>query len=200
MTSHYFSEHPDTASNARAMEVTIRGRAYSVTVDDGVFSGNGLDKGTAVLLRKVPEPELEPGDIAVDLGCGWGPITLALAAETPRVIGVDVNERARELTRINLEANGLHGDVLTPGEALERLGEKSIRLLWSNPPIRIGKAALHELLATWLDRLAADGEAYLVVQKNLGADSLAAWLAGEGYLCEKIGSSKGFRVLRVRRS
>ncbi|MGJ9529825.1 class I SAM-dependent methyltransferase [Actinotignum sp. GS-2025a] len=199
MTSHYFSEHPDTASNARTLEVTIRGRDYSVTVDDGVFSGGGLDKGTAVLLRKVPEPELDPGDIAVDLGCGWGPITLALAAEAPQVIAVDVNDRARELTRVNLEANGLRGEVLAPDAALERLGEKSIRLLWSNPPIRIGKAALHELLTTWLGRLSEDGEAYLVVQKNLGADSLASWLVNEGYQCEKIGSSKGFRVLYVRR-
>ncbi|MCW1069407.1 class I SAM-dependent methyltransferase, partial [Streptococcus anginosus] len=82
-----------------------------------------------------------------------------------------------------------------PDAALERLGEKSIRLLWSNPPIRIGKAALHELLTTWLGRLSEDGEAYLVVQKNLGADSLASWLVNEGYQCEKIGSSKGFRVL-----
>jgi len=73
--------------------------------------------------------------------------------------------------------------------------------IWSNPPIRVGKAALHDLLGAWLPRLAPAGEAWLVVQRHLGADSLAVWLADQGWgEVEKVASAKGFRVLRVTAS
>ncbi len=70
--------------------------------------------------------------------------------------------------------------------------------IWSNPPIRIGKPALHDLLHTWLARLDADGSASLVVQKHLGADSLQRWLIELGYRCDRVGSKAGFRLLTVR--
>ena len=70
--------------------------------------------------------------------------------------------------------------------------------IWSNPPIRIGKPALHDLLATWLARLDAGGSASLVVQKHLGADSLLRWLIELGYRCDRVGSKAGFRLLTVR--
>ena len=72
--------------------------------------------------------------------------------------------------------------------------------IWSNPPIRIGKQALHDLLLTWLPRLKPDGAAYLVVGKNLGADSLTAWLTSQDWPARKLASAKGFRVLKVQRS
>ena len=72
--------------------------------------------------------------------------------------------------------------------------------IWSNPPIRIGKPALHELLATWLPRLKPDGMAWLVVGRNLGADSLQAWLIAQGWATERIASAKGFRVFKVTRA
>ena len=71
--------------------------------------------------------------------------------------------------------------------------------IWSNPPIRIGKAALHEMLLTWFDHLTDAGVAHLVVGKNLGADSLARWLNEQGWPTQRVASSKGFRVLDVRR-
>ena len=70
--------------------------------------------------------------------------------------------------------------------------------IWSNPPIRIGKAALHDLLRSWLPRLRPGGAARLVVARNLGADSLQRWLIDQGYACERAASAKGFRVLVVR--
>jgi 16S rRNA (guanine1207-N2)-methyltransferase len=69
--------------------------------------------------------------------------------------------------------------------------------IWSNPPIRIGKQALHDLLLTWLPRLAPGGRAVLVVGRNLGADSLHRWLEEQGHPTTRIGSAKGFRVLEV---
>ncbi len=182
--------------------MTLRGNVYQVTGDTGVFSGHRLDRGTEVLLRKVPAPGLPAGGIALDLGCGWGPITLALAAELPataEVWAVDTNERARHLAAQNAAAAGFSPVVLDPDSALDRLGNRRISLIWSNPPVRIGKEALHKLLLTWFSRLSDDAEAYCVVQRNLGSDSLASWLTDQGYPTEKLASQKGFRVLRTVR-
>lgn len=199
---HYFSESPSAPGADIERTVHLRGREYSVLTHSGVFAHDKVDKGTAVLLDKVPEPVLSAGQLAVDIGCGWGPITLALAREAGagEVWGVDVNERARDLTRKNLERSSLTGTVLSPAEAENALDGRGISLIWSNPPVRIGKEALHELLTTWLDRLAPEGIAYLVVQKNLGADSLQRWLQGQGYGCNKIASAKGYRIFAATRA
>jgi len=197
---HYFSERPSSAAESRTIDVTLRGRPVRVHTAPGVFSADRLDKATQILLDAVPDPS--PSGTLVDLGCGWGPVTLALASASPgaRVVAVDVNERARELTARNAAALGLGNVVVAgPEEAAGMLGE-GVTELWSNPPIRIGKQALHELLRTWLGRLVPGGRAYLVVGKNLGADSLHRWLETELALpTERVASSKGFRVLDVRR-
>jgi 16S rRNA G1207 methylase RsmC len=108
-----------------------------------------------------------------------------------------VNERAGDLCRANAEANGVGAQVrvVAPEEVPPDL---VIDQLWSNPPIRIGKGALHDLLTTWLDRLApATGTAELVVQKHLGADSLARWLVEQGWSTERTASRAGYRILHV---
>jgi 16S rRNA (guanine1207-N2)-methyltransferase len=158
-----------------------------------------LDRGTAVLLRASPIPQGSPR--VLDLGCGYGPIALAIALHCPGAIvdAVDVNERALALCRENAEALGVADRVrvLRPEQV-----ESEIRYdeIWSNPPIRIGKQGLHELLLTWLARLSPDGVARLVVGKNLGSDTLQRWLIEQGYACDRVASSKGFRVLLVRHS
>lgn len=201
VSDHYFSSQPSSEASPRSFSVTIRGREFAVATAPGVFSFERLDKGTRVLLDKVPEPHLDSSQIALDLGCGWGAISLALAAETSaQVWSVDVNERARELTDTNMRASGFEPHIFSPEEAMRALDGKKVDLIWSNPPVRIGKAALHELLLTWMELLSPHGVAYIVVQKNLGADSLATWLRGEGYTCEKIGSSGGFRVFALSHS
>lgn len=181
-------------------EVTLRGQPFSVTTDRGVFSGQKLDPGTKVLLQLVPDPP--PSGTALDIGCGWGPITMALADASPqaRVVGVDVNPRAVELTRSNLSGNTLaNGEAHLVDEFLASEPETTFDVIWSNPPIRVGKQALHEIMRTWLPRLAPTGVAYLVVSKNLGGDSLHAWLSRElGLSVERIGSRQGYRVLAIR--
>ncbi|MDP9806992.1 16S rRNA G1207 methylase RsmC [Trueperella bonasi] len=198
MNEHYFSSRPTAKDAPRQIDVRILGEDYRVTTTSGIFSHQGVDKGTAVLLHKAPLPDLAPGSTIVDVGCGWGPLTLALAAQYPdsRVYGIDVNERALALTAENARAAGL-GNVSVINESTADIS--NIDLLWSNPPIRIGKAALHELLTTWLGKLSPKGVAYLVVQRNLGSDSLAAWLSKNGFPTAKLGSQKGFRVLESRR-
>lgn len=201
MSEHYFTASPSTPAQEQTLSLSIRGHEHRVTTSSGVFSSSRLDKGTQVLLDHVPTPP-QAGTF-LDLGCGWGPITLALADAAPeaQVLAVDVNERSLELTARNAAAAG-HAQIraIEAEAALAELRDsgQQLDLIWSNPPVRIGKEALHELLRAWLALLALSGEAWLVVGKNLGADSLARWLTDQGYDVERAASSKGFRVLCVR--
>ena len=197
MTEHYFSNTPATPERRHEVTVRLFDRTVAVETANGVFAGDGLDKATAVLIRTVPPPAGSPR--VLDLGCGWGPIALGLALACPEatIDAVDVNDRALDLCRDNAARLGVGRNVrvLRPEQVSD---DVSYEQIGSNPPIRIGKTALHHLLLRWLARLTPDGVAYLVVGKNLGADSLATWLIGEGYDCGRIGSAKGFRVLEVR--
>jgi 16S rRNA (guanine1207-N2)-methyltransferase len=194
---HYFTAAPASADERRRMPVRLAGRTVEVEVAPGIFSPGGLDKGTAVLLDEAPAPPVT--GTFLDLGCGWGPLALTLGLLSPRatVLALDVNERAVDLTRRNAATLGLDGVHASTADGIP----DAVRfdLIWSNPPIRVGKAALHTLLATWLPRLAPDGVAHLVVQRNLGSDSLQRWVEAELRMpCTRLASSKGFRVLEVR--
>lgn len=206
MTSeHYFSARPASQEALRQVPVRLADQDVEVVTAGGIFSPDGIDKGTRVLLDQAPPPP--PEGTLLDLGCGWGPLALTLALRSPaaEVHAVDVNERALDLARRNATALGCPRlRVATPEQV-----DPGVRfdLIWSNPPIRVGKQALHELLLGWLPRLAGHerAAAYLVVQKNLGADSLHSWLTASlpeamgPVRVTREGSSKGFRVLRVSR-
>ena len=198
MGDHFFSADPQSADVRRTVEARIWGKPYVFTTATGVFSRDRLDIGTAVLLRET-EPPKQAGTF-LDLGCGYGPIACALALEVPKatVWAVDVNSRALELTGVNAEAAGVAERVhaALPDDVPEDLRFDQI---WSNPAIHIGKPELHKMLLRWLERLAPDGVAWFVVGKNLGGDSLQRWMTEQGYPCERIGSAKGFRVLRATR-
>ncbi|NNF52829.1 MAG: methyltransferase [Acidimicrobiales bacterium] len=169
----------------------------TLATDRGVFSAGQVDTGSRLLLISGPPPVV--GDrVIVDVGAGYGPIAVTLAKKNPgaTIWAVEVNPRARQLCERNAIALGLTNvRVVTPEEFPENL---TVDRIWSNPPIRIGKAPLRELLSSWLTRLAPAGSAHLVVQKNLGADSLAKWLIAEGYGVERRAAQKGFRILDVK--
>lgn len=163
-----------------------------------VFSPDQLDRGTSVLLKHIP---LASGGSILDLGCGWGPIALDAALATPEatVWAVDVNERARHLTAQNAQRLGLSNvQVASPEEVPEDIVFHEIR---SNPPIRIGKQALHDLLNTWIPRLAPGGTGYFVVAKHLGAESLQRWLTESfvDFSVTRRAREKGFYVIEVQR-
>ncbi len=194
--SHYFAA-PDGPERRRAVTMRFWDTDWPFITANGVFSGDSLDQGTAVLLRESTPPK--DARRLLDLGCGYGVIAVALATACPGAVidAVDVNPRALALTADNAERHGLASRVrsLTPEQADPHARYDEI---WSNPPIRIGKEALHDLLDTWLPRLAPGGTARLVVGRNLGADSLQRWLTGErGYRCDRVASAKGFRVFAV---
>ncbi len=183
-----------------------------LATDAGVFSPGRLDPGTRLLLEESPAPPAS-GDL-LDLGCGYGPVACVLAKRSPgtTVWAVDVNERALELCARNARAADLENvRCVTPGDASL---PARFAAIWSNPPVRIGKDALHALLGRWLARLgpgsadpaasggsadpaASGGSAYLVVGRNLGADSLHRWLAGQGWPVTRLAARSGYRLLRV---
>ena len=193
---HYFSADPSVPF--RRVPVTFSAWGHSLSVDSGsgVFAQGRLDAGTAVLLRETAPPA---GGRILDLGCGYGAIGLAIASAVPSatVTAIDVNERAVLLANENAASLGLSSQfsAVTPASVP---GDATYDELWSNPPIRIGKAALHELLLTWFARLVPGGRAVMVVGKNLGGDSLQRWLGEQGYPTSRVGSAKGFRVLESR--
>jgi len=191
---HYFERSPTTASDTKAITIDLVDPPLHLLTDRGVFSHGRIDAGTEFLLRQAPPPA---GRVMLDLGCGAGAIALTMARRSPdaRVVAVDVNERAVSLCARNAAANGLANvDAATPTDVDPSL---QFDVIWSNPPIRIGKAALHELLGLWLDRLAPEGRAVLVVHKHLGSDSLQRWLTEQGWPTSRIASSRGYRLLRV---
>lgn len=209
----YFSAEPSSIDERRTLHVTLRDNDVTVQVSNGVFSASRLDLGTSVLLKHAPE--LPKSGKFLDIGCGWGPISLAFGLESPEaeVFAIDVNERALELTELNAKNAGLkHIHTSLVDDALKEennskesntLEFNNFDIIWSNPPIRVGKEILHDILLTWIPRLKVGGKAYLVVQKNLGSDSLITWLAenlGESYSVEKYASSKGYRVIEVKRN
>jgi 16S rRNA (guanine1207-N2)-methyltransferase len=197
LPDHYFSARPDAAHRPGQVHVLLPGVHLDLETDAGVFSPSRLDAGTRLLLDVAATPG-GTGDL-LDLGAGYGPIALVLAARAPgaTVWAVDVNERALDLCARNAERAGL-GNVrcaLPDDPALPG----TFAGMWSNPPIRIGKPALHELLGRWLPRLAPGGVAHVVVQRHLGADSLHRWLAGQGWDVTRIAARAGYRVLRITR-
>lgn len=198
MDEHYFSAAPDVAFRRTPVHATVWDHDLTLTSGSGVFAQGRLDVGTAVLFRETRPPA--PGTF-LDLGCGYGMIGLALAVAVPgaRVWAVDVNERAVLLANENAAALGVADryTAVTPEQVPEDLTFDEI---WSNPPIRVGKQALHDLLLRWLPRIAPDGRAVMVVGKNLGADSLQRWLGEQGFPTGRLASAKGFRVLETRRA
>lgn len=194
-TSQYFEENPDVPSDPVDVDVVLPDLAFTMRTDTGVFSRGALDAGTRLLLTA--DLGLPKSGDFLDLGCGAGPIAITMALRRPEatVWALDVNERARQLCAANAQrAGAINVRVVTPSAITADLRFDAI---WSNPPIRIGKAALHDLLETWLPRLKETARAHLVVQKHLGSDSLADWLTERGWPTRRVLSKSGYRILEV---
>ena len=198
---HYFSQEPSSPLKPKTIQIPVAGEIVDVTTASGTFSPAQLDFGTEVLIEQM---DLAPisGNL-LDLGCGWGPIALNLAKLrlNTKVWAVDVNTRSVELTQANARNLGISNiNAVLPDQVP---GDLRFSGIWSNPPIRIGKKELHELLLMWLPRLETGGEAYLVVQKNLGSDSLQKWLTEElatGFEVSRYTSIKTYRVLKIKKN
>jgi 16S rRNA (guanine1207-N2)-methyltransferase len=191
---HYFEPDPAVPSRTRTVDLHLPDLSLKLTTDRGVFAADGVDPGTKQLLLDAAPPA---AGTLVDLGCGYGPIAITLArrAPTATVWAIDVNRRALSLCAANAEANGVDNVIVAEPDAVP--ADLRVDAIWSNPPIRVGKAALHELLSSWLTRLTPGGRAWLVVQKHLGSDSLARWLDDAGWPTTRRSSRGGYRILEV---
>lgn len=178
------------------MEVLLADLSFTIRTDSGVFAHGKVDAGTHLLLAQGTDVPVS-GDL-LDLGCGAGVIAVTLAQRSPGALiwAVDVNRRARDLCAKNAAALGLNNVVVMAPEDVP--GDLRFAGIWSNPPIRIGKAAVHDLLDHWLWRIRSDGQIWLVVSKHLGADSLQRWLTDRGADTERVTSKAGYRILRAR--
>jgi 16S rRNA G1207 methylase RsmC len=196
--THYFEAQPAVPSKPQTVWLRLGDLQLQLQADRGVFGSRAVDLGTLMLLKEAPPPPPE-GEL-LDLGCGYGPIAIVLARRSPaaRVWAVDVNERALELTRTNAEAAGASNVAVCPPDKVP--GDVRFDAIYSNPPVRVGKGPLHDLLLTWLPRLRPGGAAYLVVQRNLGSDSLATWLGEHGLAVTRLKSKKGYRILEVKQA
>jgi 16S rRNA (guanine1207-N2)-methyltransferase len=197
VSGQYFEEEPAVESSPGEVRLVLPDLTLDLVTDRGVFAREGVDPGSKLLLLEAPAPS--PSGDLLDLGCGYGAMALTMAARSPgaTVWAVDVNRRAVELCADNAPRNGLEN--VRAAVADDVPADERFATLWSNPPIRIGKPALHDLLRGWLPRLADGGEAVLVVHKHLGSDSLAAWLEQEGWAVDRLKSRMGYRILSVTR-
>jgi 16S rRNA (guanine1207-N2)-methyltransferase len=193
---HYFAAQPTAAHRPGLVRVVLPDLYLELETDSGMFSPGRLDPGTRFLLEAGPAPAAT-GNL-LDLGCGYGPIACTVAARSPgaTVWAVDVNERALALCARNAARAGLSNVRCVTPDAPGVPGD--FAQIWSNPPVRIGKQALHELLRRWLAALGPGGQAYLVMGRNLGSDSLHGWLEKEeGWQVRRLSARSGYRLLQV---
>ncbi len=192
---HYFDTDPEVGSDPGEVRLALADGPMSLVVDRGVFSAGRVDPGTLTLLRSTPGPP--PTGHLLDLGCGYGPIACTLARRAPHatIWALDVNRRARDLTALNASRLGLVNLTVAEPDRVD----PTLRFsgIWSNPPVRVGKEALHDLLGSWVPRLLPGASAWLVVKRHLGADSLALWMGSQGWAVRRVCSKQGYRVLQV---
>ena len=195
MSDHYYTANPASAHDERRVTLTALGNALVFTTDAGVFSRDGLDKGTEALLNALPVPM--EGRV-LDLGCGWGPVGVALGKKYPalEIVMTDINQRAAELARRNLAANGVRAQVVQ-GDGFAAV-EGSFDAILTNPPIRAGKAVIYALFREARARLNPGGALYIVIRKQQGAPSALKFLREVYDEAEVIDRSGGFHVIRAR--
>ncbi|MGN1005918.1 MAG: class I SAM-dependent methyltransferase [Aristaeellaceae bacterium] len=196
MTQHYYTQNPEVEHDLRQVIFEVLGLRLNCTTDAGVFSRDGLDMGTRILLEALPELH---GRI-LDLGCGWGPVGTALGKRYPgaQIVLTDVNSRATELAARNLAANGVTNAAVVQGDGFAAV-EGGFDAIVLNPPIRAGKAVIYALFAEAAKHLRADGALYIVIRKQQGAESAQKYLSSIYADVERIAREKGYWVLRCAR-
>ena len=201
MSDHYYTKRPQSESDRRRFEAVLRGKRLTFETDAGVFSKSGVDFGSRLLIETADIPD---GARVLDVGCGYGPIGLAIAAALPNasVTMVDINERAVELARANVERNGLRNVTVLASDLLEAVRGKTFDAVLTNPPIRAGKAVVHRIFAEAREALAPGGALWVVIRKQQGAPSAAAKLEelfGADHVSLEA-RDKGYHILRAERA
>jgi 16S rRNA (guanine1207-N2)-methyltransferase len=172
LTEHYYSQKPDVVSNPQFWDFTLKGRTFRFKSDNGVFSKKEVDFGSRLLVESFNLDEAVEGDI-LDVGCGYGPIGISIAAAYPdRTIEmIDINSRAVELSKENAASNAIANVKIYESDRFDKVASNQFAAILTNPPIRAGKSVVHEILEESYRSLVAGGELWVVIQKKQGAPS-----------------------------
>lgn len=199
MTDYYFSEQPNAPSHPKTWDAELKGHSFRFTSDEGVFSKQGIDFGTELLVDSFQLPQIA-GPL-LDVGCGYGPIGLVLAKEDPtrKVIMVDVNQRAVELARRNVEGNGLSNVQVLHSNLFDHVQETDFAAILSNPPIRAGKRVIYDLFEKAYKHLAPGGEFWTVVRKQQGAASALKKLQATFPEVTVVRKKKGYVIMKCEK-
>lgn len=199
MTEHYYSKNPHVKSEPKQWRTTLRGKNFNFMTDAGVFSKGEVDFGSRLLIDAFKVPSIE-GDI-LDVGCGYGPVGLTLASLCmDRTIQmVDINERAISLSRKNAERNGISNVIVYSSDALSDVKASDFAAILTNPPIRAGKETVFKIYDHSYEKLAAEGELWVVIQKKQGAPSTIAKLEELFGNAEIVEKSKGYYIIKSKK-
>ncbi|AWB46145.1 16S rRNA methyltransferase [Paenibacillus sp. CAA11] len=197
MTDHYYSSKPSTAHDRKIWDAQLRGRKFRFVSDAGVFSKQGVDFGSRVLIDAMTIAE---NDMVLDVGCGYGPIGLsaAILATSGHVTMIDVNARAVELARENAKSNGITNVTILESDLYAEIPEKPVYdVVLTNPPIRAGKAVVHAVFEGAAARLKEGGALWIVIQKKQGAPSAKEKLLSLFSSVEEVTKDKGYRIFKA---
>ncbi|MEC0171077.1 class I SAM-dependent methyltransferase [Paenibacillus graminis] len=198
MSQHYYSQQPDARHDRRTIETVLRGKSLRFTSDAGVFSKGDIDYGSRVLIEAMEIPE---GAAVLDVGCGYGPIGISAAYLVPKghVTMIDINSRAVELARENARNNGTVNVTVMESDVLSAVKGQKFDVIVTNPPIRAGKAVVHQIFEEAYAHLNEGGTLWVVIQKKQGAPSAAAKLESLFGDVEEVGKDKGYRIIKAQK-
>ncbi|TLZ85552.1 MAG: class I SAM-dependent methyltransferase [Methanobacteriota archaeon] len=199
MGGQYFEKRPASARRPARITVTIRGRPFLFQTDSGVFSREGLDRGTELLLEAI---EVGPCESILDLGCGYGVIGIVAAhlSQGGHVILTDVNERAAALARANLVANGTRNAEVRIGDVYAPIDDLVFDHILCNPPIRAGRVVVDRIISEAPSHLLDGGSLWLVARTRQGADTLRLRMTKAFDGADVVKRGSGYKVLRSIKS
>lgn len=200
MSEHYYSRNQNVESDPKLWNYTLRNVSFRFKTDNGVFSKNEVDFGSRLLIETFEMPDI-PGDV-LDVGCGYGPIGLAIAKQWPKrmVHMIDVNLRALKLAMENSELNGIHNVEIYESDRLSSVAERKFAVILTNPPIRAGKEVVHDIYEQSFSSLLPMGELWVVIQKKQGAPSTIAKLSELFDEVETVEKKKGYFIIKAKKS
>ncbi|KGE20534.1 class I SAM-dependent methyltransferase [Paenibacillus wynnii] len=198
MSEHYYSQQPGARHDRRTIDTVLRGKSLRFTSDAGVFSKGDIDYGSRVLIEAMDIPE---GAAVLDVGCGYGPIGITAAHLIPKghVTMIDINSRAVELAKENALNNGIRNVTIMESDMLGALDGQTFDVILTNPPIRAGKAVVHQIFEQSYEHLNEGGTLWIVIQKKQGAPSAAAKLESLFGSVEEVAKDKGYRILKAKK-
>jgi len=196
LSNHYYSKQPEVASSRQQHQWRLRDYSLSFVTDAGVFSKAGIDYGSQVLINAM---EFAQDATVLDVGCGYGPIGITAAKLAPQghVTMIDVNERAVELSKLNAKQNNVHNVTVLQSDLYEAVKEQRFDCIISNPPIRAGKAVVHQVFEEGYHLLNHGGAMWIVIQKKQGAPSALAKLESLFGEVVEVTKDKGYRIFKA---